>query len=490
MIKKRDLQHWSGPILAIYLIIGLTACRSDGTELVTPVETITISAEESRLSREAPYVIISSPADGQQFEQGQTIRVLSESVDELGIVRLDLLINHQVLHADQYLPEPGSALVTKQSWTPSQPGTYTVQVRAYNPADVVGQSQQIVVQVIPAVSITVTETPTTTPSSPTNTPTIIFSLLPTTTPTPSPPPPTATPTRVPPYLQVSVQPGLNVRTGPSTRYRTIGLLEPGDKAEILGQNNIGAGRWWQIQFDQAPGGVAWVSASADYSAAFNVEQVPVVPPPPTPVLPTPTSTPTSAPVKPTIVFGADRTQIKAGECVTIYWNVANVKEVYYRGQGVAGENQSRLECPSLTEYFELRAVNLDGTIDTNTIKIEVEGGGYRAVEIDEGESVDFDDEAEVSDDGDDFEWVKVSGERRFRKWDDDGDLKLIPVGPVDSLDLIRRQDCEWALDNLDDEDYIKPFGGLAACIRTDDGRLGKIRFENSDEEVDIEWALW
>ena len=291
-------------------------------------------------------------------------------------------------------------------------------------------------------------------------------------------------------MQVSVQPGLNVRTGPSTRYRTIGLLEPGDKAEILGQNNIGAGRWWQIQFDQAPGGVAWVSASADYSAAFNVEQVPVVPPPPTPVLPTPTSTPTPAPVKPAIVFGADRTQIKAGECVTIYWNVANVKEVYYRGQGVAGENQGRLECPSLTEYFELRVINLDGTIDTNTIKIEVEGGSYRTVEIDEGESVDFDDEAEVSDDGDDFEWVKVNGERRFRKWDDDGDLKLIPVGPVDSLDLIRRQDCEWALDNLDDEDYIKPFGGLAACIRTDDGRLGRIRFENSDEEVDVEWALW
>ena len=302
-------------------------------------------------------------------------------MDELGIVRLDLLIDHQVLHADQYLPEPGSAFVTKQSWTPRQPGTYTVQVRAYNPADVVGQSQQIIVQVIPAVSVTVTETPTTTPS-PTNTPTIIFSLLPTTTPTPSPPPPTATPT--------SVQPGLNVRTGPSTRYRQIGLLEPGAKAEILGRNNIGAGRWWQIQFDQAAGGVAWVSASADYSAAFNVEQVPVVPPPPTPIPPTPTFTPTPAPVKPTIVFGADRTQIRAGECVTIYWNVTNVKEVYYRGQGVAGENQGRVECPSITEYFDLRVVNLDGTIDTNTIKIEVEGGGYRSVEIDEGESVDFD----------------------------------------------------------------------------------------------------
>jgi hypothetical protein len=269
-------------------------------------------------------------------------------------------------------------------------------------------------------------------------------------------------------------------------------LRPGDQVAIGGQNNIGAGRWWQIAYPGGPNGVGWVSASPDYSTAFNVRNVPVVAPPPTPAPPTPTYTPTPVPTvqQTSIVFEADRTRIQRGECVNIYWNVTNVKEVYYNGRGVPGENQGRRECPGLTEYFDLRVIKDDGSVETQTIRIEVEGGSFDTVEIELGEGVDFDDDGDVSRDGDDFKWVKDDDDREFKKWDDDDDLILVPVGPV-GLEEIRREDCEWAVRHLDDQDSIDPFVGLAACFRTDERRIGKLRFKDvDDDEVKLEWGLW
>jgi len=49
-----------------------------------------------------------------------------------------------------------------------------------------------------------------------------------------------------------------------------------------------------------------------------------------------------------IVFTADRQTIKGGECVNIFWDVRNVQQVYYNGAPVAGENQTRNECPGQT----------------------------------------------------------------------------------------------------------------------------------------------
>ena len=201
----------------------------------------------------------------------------------------------------------------------------------------------------------------------------------------------------------------------------------------------------------------------------------------------PTPLPTTRQTR--IDFGADRTQIQVGECVTIFWDVTNVSEVYYRGQGVSGSNQSRVECPTLTEYYDLRVVKLDGNTESRTIRIEVLGTGTRTLEIELGESVDFDNNGKVSHGGDDFKWVKEDGDRYFRKWDDDDDLKLVPVGPA-GLDIITQSDCEWALDHLHDTDSIKPFDGLAACFRTDERKIGKLRFEDTGDEADIEWALW
>jgi hypothetical protein len=96
-----------------------------------------------------------------------------------------------------------------------------------------------------------------------------------------------------------------------------------------------------------------------------------------PAAPTPTPAPTQTPVA-GITFTVDRTNIKAGECVTFYWKVDNVKDVYFyhEGQnwqdhGVVGEG-SQQECPPSTLTYYLRVVKLDGSVEVPQITIYVE----------------------------------------------------------------------------------------------------------------------
>lgn len=71
--------------------------------------------------------------------------------------------------------------------------------------------------------------------------------------TPVPPTPTATPpapTPAPPSPRlVAGQNGVNVRSGPSTGYPKIGLLEPGAELPVTGR----MGDWYQVQYEEEVG---------------------------------------------------------------------------------------------------------------------------------------------------------------------------------------------------------------------------------------------
>jgi polar amino acid transport system substrate-binding protein len=93
--------------------------------------------------------------------------------------------------------------------------------------------------------------------------------------------------------------------------------------------------------------------------------------------PTPTPKPTQTPA-PNVSFTVDRTQIKAGECVTFRWDVQNVKEVYFysqyqawREEGVAGQGSSK-ECPPATTTYYLKVVYRDGRVEIPEKTIWVE----------------------------------------------------------------------------------------------------------------------
>ena len=102
--------------------------------------------------------------------------------------------------------------------------------------------------------------------------------------------------------------------------------------------------------------------------------------------PTPTPMPTQTPV-PGIVFYADRTQTVRGEPVTFFWQVDNVREVYFYADGDdwldnrVAESGSQMVYPDRTTTYNLRVVRRDGTVEARSIAVSVQQGS--------GPSVDF-----------------------------------------------------------------------------------------------------
>lgn len=81
-----------------------------------------------------------------------------------------------------------------------------------------------------------------------------------------------------PYAEANTH--VNVRSGPGTEYPIYGVASPGKTAEITGISQDF--NWYAIKIPREvnPSGQGWVSA--DYTTAYNVQQVPVLPPPPPP----------------------------------------------------------------------------------------------------------------------------------------------------------------------------------------------------------------
>jgi len=128
------------------LAIGL-ACAFPGLNRNQP------AATES-----APLVTISSPVAGQKLEMGQAVDVLSTSVDAAGVVRTELLVDGQVVWVDANAdPQPDTPFIVAQPWTPEVPGTYIIQVNAYNTDNSVGTSESLTIEVVAVSAATVGE---------------------------------------------------------------------------------------------------------------------------------------------------------------------------------------------------------------------------------------------------------------------------------------------------------------------------------------------
>lgn len=199
-----------------------------------------------------------------------------------------------------------------------------------------------------------------------------------------------------------------------------------------------------------------------------------------------------------VFFNADRSNIRFGECVTISWHTTNVMAVFYNGQGVPGENQSRIECPRQTTTYTLRVIKLDNSEEFRSIQILVEGGGtgHKNLDMDDGEMVDFDRDGRVSRDEDDFIWHWQGGELGIirKADDDDDDLRLAGLrqGDTDDLERLPRSDCEQHLDRFDN-DQVFVVEDTMVYFRSDEGRCGKFRvgdIRRTDGRLELEWFLW
>jgi polar amino acid transport system substrate-binding protein len=97
-----------------------------------------------------------------------------------------------------------------------------------------------------------------------------------------------------------------------------------------------------------------------------------VPSPATPT-PAPTQTPSA-----NIEFSADRTNIRAGECVTFRWNISGAQSVAFYQRGQNWQNHpvppsgASAECPPQTIVYELRVVWQNGSVEVREITIFVQ----------------------------------------------------------------------------------------------------------------------
>ena len=92
--------------------------------------------------------------------------------------------------------------------------------------------------------------------TPTGTASPLPTLVPSQTPTPTPEPPTPTATAL--TIQGTLTIKVNVRSGPGSSFTSLGLLNAGQKVQVLARDT--SGQWYQVLYPVAPAGIAWVSA--------------------------------------------------------------------------------------------------------------------------------------------------------------------------------------------------------------------------------------
>ena len=312
-----------------------------------------------------PTVVITAPVKDSQVTVNHPVTIQATASDPAGVTRMELWVSG-VKISEAASPGPGQATFTTSfQWTPQAPGSYTLEVKAYNPADAVNVPAIVTVNAVAEGGNTATPTVTPLPGTPTAT--------------------------VPTNPSLLTRADLNVRSGPGTQYDLLGLLPTGTAADIIGRDETR--QWWQIRFLPAADGVGWVSADPTFAQVFNVENIPIVPAPPTPTgtptntpvpptntstataipptdTPTPTPTPTATTPSTSIQFNVSPTSIEGGQCAIVSWKIDGVKEIYIDGKGMGGEGQFE-DCPKETKTYRLRVVKQDNSELTQDVTVQV-----------------------------------------------------------------------------------------------------------------------
>jgi len=206
-----------------------------------------------------------------------------------------------------------------------------------------------------------------------------------------------------------------LRVGPGKNRSIVLYLSPDDIFEVIGTANDTDGlRWWRLDKTQAAPNKAaqvnetWVSDAhmtefGDCESVGTVAAPRIIRAQPTAV-PRPTTVPggsssggnTSAPPQPTPQEGSTEpfvsfytdfgTFLLQGECITLKWDVLNVKEIYFfdadtgTEKGVTGPSGSQEICPTPPTQttlftYELRVVPLSGEDIYRYIEVTVDGSG-------------------------------------------------------------------------------------------------------------------
>ena len=220
------------PILALLCcILFLSGCnlrqRAAESSLVEPTNT----------PDSPPRIQIRSPSAGDEFVVGEEILVAVDASDSIGVNRVQLFVDGQIVHTVSSESLQGDlSLEAILNYAPqvSDVGTIALSVRAYRGAEV---------SVPDEVSVVVRQSLTdiiATPANPSDLPFIPDDGV----------------------CRALINVGLNFRTGPSTSFRIITVLSSGTLAPIVGRNSDNS--WWQLNVNDQTG---WVSG--DFTSEYG-----------------------------------------------------------------------------------------------------------------------------------------------------------------------------------------------------------------------------
>lgn len=192
-----------------------------------------------------PRIQIRSPSNGDEFVVGEEILVSVNASDSIGVNRVQLFVDGQIVHTVSSESLQGDlSLEAILNYVPqvSDVGTIDLSVRAYRGAEV-SIPDEVSVVVRQSLSDIIA-----TPANPSNLPFIPDDGV----------------------CRALINVGLNFRTGPSTSFRIITVLSSGTLAPIVGRNSEST--WWQLSSNDRTG---WVSGdfTSEYGDCSSVNVV-------------------------------------------------------------------------------------------------------------------------------------------------------------------------------------------------------------------------
>ncbi len=241
---------------------------------------------------------IDFPRDGASVRLGESILITSHAFAPEGLAEVVLSVNGEAYRRDTPATAGENFSEFKQEWLPTEPGIYTLQLRAYditgnfsNPATisvrVIGEAAIAPIEVDPA-----TDTPT---PVITNTPTLTPTLVEET-------PVEEIEVATCPPIATALQ-GVNCRFGPGTAYDILAVLAEGQTSTVVGRN---ADRSWWVIERPSGSGTCWVWSNP-VQLSNDACDVPVLAAPPLPPTDTPTVPPPTPTFTPTVPPPADTT---------------------------------------------------------------------------------------------------------------------------------------------------------------------------------------
>lgn len=210
--------------VSVLLLLTLTAC----------------GLSETVGQASPPTVLVTTPHNDQQFQQGEQITVSSTATDAQGVARVELWVDGVLVHTTGN-PSPAANVPfsTQQTWTATMPGSHSLMITAYNQAGVASNPVLVNITVTtaegappPPPSTAVASPPPVSPDpafTATWTPIAVSpqdSPSPPSTPTNSPPPPTATNKPKPGDGSGGPRPPA---PGPITDFESFGTWKRGDQ---------------------------------------------------------------------------------------------------------------------------------------------------------------------------------------------------------------------------------------------------------------------